>query len=277
MSNANPAQRRRLDPHPAHDENLDPNLRSEPSPKIDPLELMESAARLHWRAAAWLLERTRPEEYGRKSASAAPRRQVEAALLHVLEAALEGTLPEQRDAVDGRVFAACQRAFASCFPAVAALSPLKPPLEHFVEPAQDAILSPKTSATTERQRREELNHDGTTVMTPCDAEPEVDPSPSNAYAGTSGASAADAPPDLASPADIVSPKIAEATECPATEPPAILESPPETVPESQLLNLQRHAALRRRAALLSRKQQAATKRQKKAAKKRAQAARRRAA
>ena len=130
MSKANPNQRRRLDRHPAQDENLDPDRRAEPSPKVDPLELMEAAARIHWRAAAWLLERIRPEEYGRKSASAAPRRQVEAALLHVLEAALEGTLPEQRDEVDGRVFAACQRAFASCFPAVAALSPLKRPLSN---------------------------------------------------------------------------------------------------------------------------------------------------
>jgi hypothetical protein len=260
MSNANPNQRRRLDRHPAHGENLDPDRRAKPSPQVDPLELMESAARIHWRAAAWLLERTRPEEYGRKSASAAPRRQVEAALLHVLEAALEGTLPEQRDAVDGRVFAACQRAFASCFPAVAALSPLKPP----TKPAPDAILSPKTSEATEREGNEELNHDGTTSTTEDNAEP-VSP-PSNAAETFS-----------ASPADIVSPKIAEATACPATEPPAILESPPETVPESQLLNLQRHAALRRRAALLSRKQQAATKRQKKAAKKRARAARKRAA
>lgn len=268
MSNANPNQRRRLDRHPAHDENLDPDLRAKPSPQVDPLELMESAARIHWRAAAWLLERTRPEEYGRKSASAAPRRQVEAALLHVLEAALEGTLPEQRDAVDGRVFAACQRAFASCFPAVAALSPLQPATKS----APDAMLSPKMHEATESERREELNHDGsraspndgTTITTEDAAEP-VSP-PSNA-AETFGAS----------PADIVSPKIAKATECPATEPPAILERPPETVPESQLLNLQRHAALRRRAAMLSRKQQAATKRQKKAAKKRAQAARRRAA
>jgi hypothetical protein len=264
MSKANPNQRRRLDRHPAPDENLAPERRAKPSPQVDPLELMESAARIHWRAAAWLLERTRPEEYGRKSASAAPRRQVEAALLHVLEAALEGTLPEQRDAVDGRVFAACQRAFASCFPAVAALSPLKPRGD--TQPAE-AILSPKTSEATDREGNEELNHDGTTSTTEDAAKPV---SPPSIAAETFGAS----------PTDMVSPKIAEATEAtegPATEPPAILESPNETVPESQLLNLQRHAALRRRAALLSRKQQAATKRQKKAAKKRARAARKRAA
>jgi hypothetical protein len=261
MSSANPNQRRRLDHNLAHNENLDPDRRAEPSPQVDPLELMEGAARIHWRAAAWLLERTRPEEYGRKSASAAPRRQVEAALLHVLEAALEGTLPEQRDAVDGRVFAACQRAFASCFPAVAALSPLQPPVD---TPSAVAMLSPKTHEATEREDNEELNHDGATSTTEDNAEPV--PPPSNA-AETFGAS----------PADILSPKIAEATACPATEPPAILASPPETVPESQLLNLQRHAALRRRAQLLSRKQQAAAKRQKKAAKKRARAARKRAA
>ena len=126
------------------------------------------------------------------------------------------------------------------------------------------MLSPKTHEATTRAGDQELNHDGTTSTTEDNVEP-VSP-PSNAAETFS-----------ASPADIVSPKIAEATECPAIEPPAILESPPETVPESQLLNLQRHAALRRRAQLLSRKQQAATKRQKKAAKKRARAARRRAA
>ena len=269
MSKANPNQRR-LDRHPAHQETLDPDRRAEPSPKVDPLELMESAARLHWRAAAWLLERTRPEEYGRKSASAAPRRQVEAALLHVLEAALEGTLPEQRDAVDGRVFAACQRAFASCFPAIAALAPFKLPGELCPgPPPAEVMLSPKTHEATENECGEELNHDGATSTAQDNAEP-VTP-PSNAAEACS-----------ASPADIVSPKIAKATECPtserpATELPLLVESPPAAVAETQLLNLQRHAALRRRAALLSRKQQAATKRQKRAAKKRAQAARKRAA
>lgn len=265
-SKANPSQSRRLDCHPVHGDNCHPDRRAKPSPTVDPLELMESAARIHWRAAAWLLERTRPEEYGRKSASAAPRRQVEAALLHVLEAALEGTLPKQRDAVDGRVFAACQRAFASCFPAIAALSPLQLP----VDPAPaDAILSPKTREATERAGNEASNRDGATSRTHDNAQP--DPPPANS-----------AQTGSASHADILSPKIAAATECPATEIPATelsdaFASPPASVPESQLLNLQRHAALRRRAALLSRKQQAATKRQKRAAKKRAQAARRRAA
>lgn len=255
MSNSSP--HRVLDPA-SHEPSAQNLSTAEPS-RLDPLDLMETAARAHWRAAAWLLERTRPEEYGRKSASAAPRRQVEAALLHVLEAALEATQPNQRDAVDGHVFAACQRAFASCFPAVAALSPLQPPAE--------VILSPKTREATGRSGDEELNRDGTTSTTD-DAVSEADVLPM-------ASNAAEAP--NAPPADIVSPKIAEATERPATELPQVVESPHTTVPEAQLLSLQGHAALRRREQLQSRKQQAAAKRQKRAAKKQARAARRRAA
>ena len=257
MSNSSPI--RTLDPAGA--EPLAQSQSTEQPARLDPLDLMETAARNHWRAAAWLLERTRPEEYGRKSASAAPRRQVEAALLHVLEAALEATAPEERHAVDGHVFAACQRAFASCFPAIAALSPLQPPAE--------VLLSPKTREATARAGDEELNHDGTTSTTEGHAEP-VSP-PSAAREACS-----------ASPEEIVSPKIANATECPAAERPATeltaaVESPPATVPENQLLSLQRHAALRCRAQLQSRKPQAAAKRKKRAAKKQARAARRRAA
>lgn len=267
MSNANLL--RTLDPA-AHKPPAQNPSKPEPS-RLDPLDLMEIAARAHWRAAAWLLERTRPEEYGRKSASAAPRRQVEAALLHVLEAALDATPLDQRDAVDERVFAACQRAFASCFPAVAALAPLKPPAElsPTLSPPAAAQLSPKTCEATEDAARQEWNHDGTTSTTECDAE--VDPPPSNGVAACS-----------ALPEEIVSPKIANATEGPATELPAVAEdlsamSPMIPAAESQLLSLQRHAALRRREQLQSRKRQAAAKRQKKAAKKQARAARRRAA
>ncbi len=242
-------QRGLLNPPP---QRLDPDRAAEPPARVDPLDLMETAARNHWRAAAWLLERTRPEEYGRKSASAAPRRQVEAALLHVLAAALETAAPSQRDQTEAHVFAACQRAFASCFPAVAALSPLDLPAE--------AMLSPKTDEATTRAGDEASNHDGTT-----EDNAELVSPPSTAAETCS-------PP----PAGIVSPKIANATECPATELPAAVESPPAAVPESQVLSLQRQAALRR-AQLQSRKQQAAAKRKKRAAKKQARAARRRAA
>jgi hypothetical protein len=252
-AHSHPGQRGLLNPPP---QRLDPDRPAEPPARVDPLDLMETAARNHWRAAAWLLERTRPEEYGRKSASAAPRRQVEAALLHVLAAALETAAPSQRDQTEAHVFAACQRAFASCFPAVAALSPLDLPAE--------AMLSPKTDEATTRAGDEASNHDGTTSTTEDNAELVSPPS--------DVAEALGAPPAV-----IVSPKIAEATECPATELPAVVESPPAAVPESQLLSLQRHADLRRRAQLQLRKQQAAAKRKKRAAKKQARAARRRAA
>jgi hypothetical protein len=115
-------QRERL-----RDETFDEQIRGSLQAKPDPLRLMEESARAHWRAAAWLLERSRPDEYGRKAANAARPRQVEAALDLVLEAALEAVAPSERAAVYQPVQAACDRAFAQCFPA--------PPLATKSQPA----------------------------------------------------------------------------------------------------------------------------------------------
>ena len=77
------------------DEDFDHEVRLALQATPDPLTLMENAARTHWRAAAWLLERTRPEQFARKPANTARDYQVEAALHMLLEAALAATAPAE--------------------------------------------------------------------------------------------------------------------------------------------------------------------------------------
>ena len=82
----------------------------------DPLKIMQSAARDHWRAAAWLLERTDPEQYARRPASSASAHQFEAALRVVIEAALQATPTQRRAEVYEYVQAAADMAFTQVFP-----------------------------------------------------------------------------------------------------------------------------------------------------------------
>jgi hypothetical protein len=99
------------------DRDFDHELRLAQRAVPDPLRLMQSAARAHWRAAAWLLERTDPETYGRRPRSSASAEQFEAALVTVIEAALEATPPERRGDVYERARAAADQAFGAIFPA----------------------------------------------------------------------------------------------------------------------------------------------------------------
>jgi hypothetical protein len=98
------------------DEDFDHELKLALGGAPDPLKLMQRAARAHWRAAAWLLERTDPEHYGRRPKSSASPEQFEGALRFMLEAALEGTPPAARTALYQRLQAAREQAFASVFP-----------------------------------------------------------------------------------------------------------------------------------------------------------------
>ncbi|BBO31028.1 hypothetical protein [Lacipirellula parvula] len=98
------------------DEAFDRDVRAAQQSHPNPLLLMESAARTHWRAAAWLLERERPDRFGRRRANTARKHEVEAALDLVLEAALAATPPEQRAALYQPVVAAVEQAFHKCFP-----------------------------------------------------------------------------------------------------------------------------------------------------------------
>ena len=82
----------------------------------DPLKLMEQAARTHWRAAAWLLERQNPEEYARKPVNTTSAKKVATALRFVQEAALEAVPAEFHEALYQHVQAALAEAFKTCFP-----------------------------------------------------------------------------------------------------------------------------------------------------------------
>ncbi|QDT74953.1 hypothetical protein [Lacipirellula limnantheis] len=82
----------------------------------DPLQLMEQAARKHWRAAAWLLERRNPEEYARKPVNATSAKKVATALRFVQEMALEAVPAELHEVLYKHVQAAIDEAFRHCFP-----------------------------------------------------------------------------------------------------------------------------------------------------------------
>jgi hypothetical protein len=98
------------------DEDFDHEIRLAQQATPDPLRLMENAARVHWRAAAWLLERTRPEQFARQPANTARDYQVEAALGMLLEAALAATAPAERAAFYRQVEPICGQALQYCFP-----------------------------------------------------------------------------------------------------------------------------------------------------------------
>ena len=99
-----------------NDEDFDHGLRLSLQAEPDPKRLMQTAARTHWRAAAWLLERTDPETYARRPVNTANPRQVEAALCFLLEAALQATPAEQRPAFFATINAAREHAFDCVFP-----------------------------------------------------------------------------------------------------------------------------------------------------------------
>lgn len=99
-----------------NDEDFDHGLRLALQAEPDPKRLMQTAARTHWRAAAWLLERTDPETYARRPVNTANDKQVEAALCFLLEAALQATPEEQRAAFFAKVNPAREQAFNCVFP-----------------------------------------------------------------------------------------------------------------------------------------------------------------
>jgi helix-turn-helix protein len=63
---------RELERNPQFSEKV---LRSQRRAQLNPLRTMQRAARKHWRAAAWLLERAYPERFARRDAATAYARQ----------------------------------------------------------------------------------------------------------------------------------------------------------------------------------------------------------
>ena len=99
-----------------YDEDFDHELLLALSAPPDPLKLMLAAARTHWRAAAWLLERTRPEQYARRPNNLANAGQVNRAVNAVMEAVLQLLPPAEQERLFPHIDAACQRALDCCFP-----------------------------------------------------------------------------------------------------------------------------------------------------------------
>ncbi|WP_428307071.1 hypothetical protein [Lacipirellula sp.] len=99
-----------------YDEDFDHELCLALSAPPDPLKLMHAAARTHWRAAAWLLERTRPEQYARRPTNMAHAGQVNHAVNAVMEAVLQLLPPAEQERLFPFIDAACQRALDCCFP-----------------------------------------------------------------------------------------------------------------------------------------------------------------
>ena len=124
------------------DQDFDHEVRLSLQQPPDPLKLMEHAARTHWRAAAWLLERRNPEEYARKPINTANTKQVWAALQFVTEVALRAVAPEQRQEVYSAIEAASKEAHDCCFPAFGPWGhprrPKLPPTPLYDETAREA-------------------------------------------------------------------------------------------------------------------------------------------
>ena len=143
-----------------YDQDFDHEVRLALQDSPDPLKLMEHAARTHWRAAAWLLERTNPEEFARKPVNMTSAKRVDAALRYLQEAALAAIPPELHEAVYRCTQAALDKGLAECFPAMGEWQRPKPQPRAFETPLANAqygkawderdaaILSPKTPATT---------------------------------------------------------------------------------------------------------------------------------
>jgi len=68
--------------------------RAELTARNNPLKLIKQAAATHWRAAAWLLERTDPEHFAKQPPGACRPEQVEDAFARLIEAALEAVYDE---------------------------------------------------------------------------------------------------------------------------------------------------------------------------------------
>jgi hypothetical protein len=84
--------------------------------KVDPEKLMRRAASAHWRAAAWLLERTDPDRYGKRPPNSCRPETLRQMNDWLIETALEATPPEHREAVYRRMRSVADKAFEILMP-----------------------------------------------------------------------------------------------------------------------------------------------------------------
>jgi hypothetical protein len=190
------------------DQDFDHEVRLALQQPPEPLKLMEHAARTHWRAAAWLLERSNPEEYARKPVNTANAKQVWAALQFVTEAALRAVAPEQRQAAYGELAAACKAAHDCCFPAFGPWGdprrPKLPPTPLYDATSREAIrLECGLPAPTPEELAAQARH-------------AAEREPWKQRLAEKRRAEAVNQPWLADEEGILSPTIAKTTECPTT-------------------------------------------------------------
>ena len=83
----------------------------------DPYQLMLRAARTHWRAAAWLLERSDPERFGKRPPNSCRPEQMRNLATVLIEAALQFVSPERRELLDCHLQAVADQALEAVLPA----------------------------------------------------------------------------------------------------------------------------------------------------------------
>jgi hypothetical protein len=82
----------------------------------DPHVLMQRAARTHWRAAAWLLERTDPDKFAKRPPNSCSPETLMDVGDWLIEKALEATPPEQREAMYRHLRTAADKALDMIMP-----------------------------------------------------------------------------------------------------------------------------------------------------------------
>jgi hypothetical protein len=89
-------------------EPFDQELReAESAARMEPVKAMRQAMHAHWRAAAWMLERTQPEVYGRNQKSGMGRRELQALSRDILDIIRQEVLdPLVYDQLEKRIRAA---------------------------------------------------------------------------------------------------------------------------------------------------------------------------
>jgi hypothetical protein len=133
------------------------------SAPTDPYQLMLRAARTHWRAAAWLLERSDPDRFGKRSPNSCRPEQMMELASSLIEAALAFVPFEQRELLDRRLQTVADETLEALLPhlrvgALAVYRPASLPDEDrdcratkeklAVAAAREEVLSPKMHFAT---------------------------------------------------------------------------------------------------------------------------------
>lgn len=82
--------------------------------QLTPLQALQNAAKSHWRAAAWLLERTGPEKFDRRGAGVCKPAELHAVVDAVIESAVDDIEDDQlREHICRRLMVAAYKAMRS--------------------------------------------------------------------------------------------------------------------------------------------------------------------